>query len=159
MVTRRLEALWRQLEDHPDLLATRSEWASLLGDDIGIATKWLIATRERATSWECGLPGTEGCFRKVVEHSPERIVAVCPEGRCERVDLTREQLVLLRLDLKRLAKALCSAVGIDADDACFLNSDGGNQPAVRLGKRRFGITEAAFYFFRAAIFRLSTTVA
>ena len=153
MKTRRLDQLCREIGDHPDLLATREEWVALLGDDFDVGSPLLIATRELATTWPCGLPGAEGCSRQVIHHAAARIVAVCPEDRCDKVRVEREQLILRRLDLGRLARHIGASLDMDAKGIAAFDDAGtvGGQPTtLRLGARPFGAQDVAFYLTRNA---------
>jgi hypothetical protein len=151
MISRSPDQLWREIGSHPDLLATRDEWALLLGDDFELCSRLLVATRELTTAWACGLPGAAGCFRQVVQHAPDRIVAVCTEGRCDKVQVERPRLILHRLDLARLARRICGAVGMGTKDVATFENDGasGRQPTtLRLGALPFGAENVPFYFVR-----------
>jgi len=146
------EQLWQQVGHHPDLLATTREWEQLLGADFAVGSQLLVTTQEIASAWECGLPGTQGCCRQIVEHARDRLVAVCPERRCDKVSVDRALLILRRLDLKRLAQELASVVGLDRTDVRAVESGvlgRAQPPAHRLGSRRFGAETVAFYFTRS----------
>lgn len=146
-----IEHFWHEIQSHPDLLATRHEWARLLGSAFDSCERFLVPTRELATSWECGLSGKVGCFRQVIEHARDRIVAVCTDGQCAKVSLRREELILHRLDIMRVARELCNAIGMDGRDVRAVEGETGpaGQPyALRLGSRMFGGESVAFYFTR-----------
>jgi hypothetical protein len=65
----------------------------------------------------CPRPGGDGCPRVVVNHGNGRIVAVCgdPEGQCESVELTLEDIVVHELDVGGLASALCRLLNCEPD--------------------------------------------
>ena len=65
----------------------------------------------------CPSPGGDGCPRRVVNHGDGRIVAVCgdPEGQCESVELTLEDIVVHELDVGGLASALCRLLNCEPD--------------------------------------------
>jgi len=50
MTGRKPDLLWQQLEDHPDLIATRREWEQLLGANLTFASRYLKATGKIAST-------------------------------------------------------------------------------------------------------------
>ncbi len=152
MTGRKPDLLWRQLEDHPDLIATRREWEQLLGADLTFASRYLKSTGKIASTWVCGR-NQPGCFRQVIQHAPDRIVAVCPERRCDKVQVQRDALRLQRLELKRLVKDICVAIGLDGKEVEAFGGGakvGGQPSTLRLGARTFGVEDVVFYFARDA---------
>ena len=153
MTRTRLERLWSLVADHPDLLATRAEWKDSLETDYPVAARHLVATREISKNWVCGRPGTPGCFRRVIEHGRDHLVAVCPEGRCDRIPLQRADVVLHRLDLRSLCQELCLALRLDQGQIEAIGDDrAGSAPAsYRLGVSTINGRGIALYFTRRTL--------
>jgi hypothetical protein len=152
MTGRKPDLLWQQLEDHPDLIATRREWEQLLGANLTFASRYLKATGKIASTWVCGR-NHPGCFRQVIQHAPDRIVAICPERRCDKVQVQRKALRLQRLELKRLVNDICVAIGLNGKEVEAFGGGAkiGDQPStLRLGGRTFGVDDVVFYFARDA---------
>lgn len=142
--------MWSLVADHPDLLATRAEWEESLDVDYPVAARHIVATREISKTWACGRPGTDGCFRRVIEHGRDRLVGVCPVGRCDRIPLQRADVVLHRLDLRSLCREMCLALGLDQGRLEAVGDDpAGSSPAsYRLGACTIDGRGIALYFTR-----------
>ncbi|TVQ88232.1 MAG: hypothetical protein EA397_17240 [Deltaproteobacteria bacterium] len=99
MMSRPLDPLWRLLDEQADPAHPVEGWRRALGDAFEVAEPWLRAAQGRATTWPCGLPGGVGCLRRVVEHAPDHVVAVCGDEppRCSRVEVARTDLALRRI--------------------------------------------------------------
>ena len=148
-----LDRLWSLIADHPDLLATRAEWKESLDADYPLASIHLVATQEISKTWVCGRPGTSGCYRRVIEHSHDHLVAVCPEGRCDRVPLDRADVVLHRLDLRSLCRELCLALHLNHRKIEVIDDDRvGSSPSLyRLGIFTINGRGIAIYFTRRTL--------
>jgi len=148
-----LDRLWSLIADHPDLLATRAEWKESLDADYPLASIHLVATQEISKTWVCGRPGTSGCYRRVIEHSRDHLVAVCPEGRCDRVPLDRADVVLHRLDLRSLCRELCLALHLNHRKIEVIDDDRvGSSPSLyRLGIFTINGRGIAIYFTRRTL--------
>jgi hypothetical protein len=109
-----LDALWLVLREqaaprHPD-----SMWRSLLGDAYPAVSGLLQTVRGRAGHWHCGVQDGLGCARRVIEHAPDDLVAVCGDEppRCDRVVVERAQLALRALDLLAVAGVIAATSGL-----------------------------------------------
>lgn len=116
-MTRKADPLWRLLAERPRTSGTLADWRELLGEAFDLVQPLLRPTGDYARTWTCGERGRVGCHRQVHDHGDE-VVAVCGEQphECGRVTLTRQDLVLYRVDPKQLGRALLkSVVGFEAD--------------------------------------------
>jgi len=113
-MSRPLDPLWRLLDEQADPAHPVEGWRRELGEAFDLAEPWLRAARGRATTWPCGLPGGVGCLRRVVEHAPDDVVAVCGDEppRCARVEIARTDLALRRLDLEAVAEVVRDTSGL-----------------------------------------------
>jgi len=113
-MSRPLDPLWRLLDEQADPAHPVEGWRRELGEAFDLAEPWLRAARGRATTWPCGLPGGVGCLRRVVEHAPDDVVAVCGDEppRCARVEIARTDLALRRLDLEAVAEVVHGTSGL-----------------------------------------------
>lgn len=100
MSTADLLRVWRRVETLPVPSFVEAEWRELLGEDYGTIRTYLQPERELASGYRCPDPVHDGCPRRVVQHSPTDIVAVCgnPSPLCETVRLSREALIVWSLD-------------------------------------------------------------
>lgn len=153
--SRQTPRLWEELRSHPDLLALDVEWQRSLGDDYDLARRFLKLTRKRSSSWPCGEDGRWGCARRIVEHTPGDIVAVCgdSEGRCPTVSITASERALYRLDWRSIAESVAGPLGIRVEEVALVGGadERGWQRGdfVRLGVAPFGRTLVACYLTRA----------
>lgn len=111
-----MHALWRILEREAVLAGVEAQWRLWLGETLDAVRPFLKPEQELATSYPCERePDT--CARRVVHHGPDDIVAVCgmdvPE--CERMPLTRADVVVHALALPRLLAQVGDAVGCSGD--------------------------------------------
>ena len=113
-MSRPLDPLWRLLDEQADPAHPVEGWRRELGDAFEMVEPWLRVARGRATTWPCGLPGGVGCLRRVVEHAPDEVVAVCGDEppRCARVEIARTDLALRRLDLEAVAEVVRGTSGL-----------------------------------------------
>lgn len=113
-MSRPLDPLWRLLDEQADPAHPVEGWRRELGEAFDLAEPWLRAARGRATTWPCGLTGGVGCLRRVVEHAPDHVVAVCGDEppRCARVEIARTDLALRRLDLEAVAEVVRDTSGL-----------------------------------------------
>ncbi len=105
------ERLWRALESVPGLTTSKMEWESLLGREFPLLEPLLRPTGQIAASHPCPDPAKPGSRHKVVEHGPDDIVSVCPEG-CPTVSLRRSDILIYEVNLPRLAGAVAAAFEI-----------------------------------------------
>jgi hypothetical protein len=113
---RRLHKLWRALEALPGLAAERLEWRRLLGDEWLIVEPLFRQTGAVVDRVWCPSPGGPDCPRRVIQHDDDRIVGVCGDAprSCDTIPLTLEDIVVLELDVRRLAQALAAPLGLKA---------------------------------------------
>jgi hypothetical protein len=112
---RPLRRLWPALEALPGLAAVTEEWKDRFGEDFDAGRDLLRLTNRRAEAYPCPSPGGVGCPRRVVDHGDGRIVAVCGDGpkRCDRLVLTKRDIVIHELDARKLCVATAVAFGVD----------------------------------------------
>jgi hypothetical protein len=109
---------WRRIEALPISAGVDEEWTAWLGDDLPVIKPYLRTEQQPAASYPCPSPAHENCPRRVIEHGPDDIVAVCGNvpRRCEPLNLTRQQLVVRSLKTKEwiaaIAKELRAANGL-----------------------------------------------
>ncbi len=111
--------LWRSLQPSGACSGVRLAWKEALGKAFPSLWPFLSPRRELAASFPCPYPGPDGCPRAVVCHANGEIVAVCRSNvaACERVALTKADLVVYSLDLDLLARVLREALGLEKRDA------------------------------------------
>lgn len=105
-----LSRFWSSLERVPDLAQVAGGWQMLLGDQCA-AGRFLLPTKGIAKSIQCSVPG-RNCVHEV-RLWKRQYLAVCPYG-CDTTTLTRDQIIIHRLDVARLAKELAGALGLEA---------------------------------------------
>ncbi len=108
--------LWQYLEDLPGQCAPWCEWESHIGNWPGFSgfqKRYLQLTKDRATAVECRTNCSFGCPRKVVEHSPDDIVAVCPEQEGKPYSLNAKDILVYSIKRNTFHKDLCSNLGIE----------------------------------------------
>lgn len=112
---RRLCRLWPALEALPGLAAVRQEWQDRFGDDFDAGRDLLRLTNRRAEAYPCPSPGGVGCPRHIVDHGDGRFVAVCGDHpkRCDRLELTKPEIAIYELDVRKLCAAAAVAFGVD----------------------------------------------
>ena len=112
-----IKRFWRSLPSIPGAATSRFEWQALLGEEWSATAPLLRATGALVARVRCPSPGGDGCPRRVVRHRDGRIVAVCgdPEGQCDTINLTLDDIVVHELDLVKLADALCRLLGLDLE--------------------------------------------
>lgn len=120
---RALEPLWRVLREQADPRHSETGWRDELGDGYPLVASWLKVSRGSARTWPCGLAGSTGCARRIVEHGYDDLVAVCGDEppRCDKVRIPRSEAGLRRLDLLRFAEALLAGAGLQVSS---LTTDG-----------------------------------
>ena len=107
---------WQALEQLVGLSAVKAEWSCLLGGELEWAAgaKLLVASGALATVYPRE-PGKSPSLLPydVVMHGDDDYVGVCPHG-WGTVRLTREQLMLWELDVRRLGKEIAGALSVSA---------------------------------------------
>lgn len=79
-------------------------------------SRFFRPTGRIANAFPCPYPSGEGCPRRVVDHGANEFVAVCGESpaRCDRVSITRADLLVQRLDLPRLCKEIATCLCLES---------------------------------------------
>jgi hypothetical protein len=105
--------LWSALEALPSGEGVTAAWRRELGDEFGAAAPLLTPTGKLARSYPCPARPQCGCEHRVVSHASGRIVAVCrcADGDgCERIVLEPREVMMLRLDVRRLGGEVARAL-------------------------------------------------
>ena len=108
--------LWQYLEDLPGQAAPLVEWHQHLDGWPGFQDfhrRYLQLTKDPATAVECRTDCGLGCPRKVVTHTPNNIVAVCPEQEEKPYSLIAEDILVYSIKRNTFHKDLCSNLGIE----------------------------------------------
>jgi hypothetical protein len=107
---------WKTLSLIRGGATSRYDWAYLLQDEWPTIAPVLRPTGTEASRIACPSPGGEHCPRRVRRWKGS-IVAVCsdPNFACEDVELTREDLAVLEVDVSRLADSLCHLLNCEPD--------------------------------------------
>jgi len=111
-----MHALWRTLEREAVLAGVEAQWRLWLGETLDAVRPFLKPEQELATSYPCERqPDT--CVRRVVHHGPDDIVAVCGlnVAECERLPLSRAEVVVHALALPSLLAQVSDALGCSGD--------------------------------------------
>lgn len=112
---RPLEGLSDALREVPDVSTTAASWQGLVGEAWGLVEPCLKRTKELAQGWPCGARGggSWGCTRALVEHARNDIEAVCEEGSCPTVRVSRDDAIRRTLDLVQLAERIAPGFHLD----------------------------------------------
>lgn len=104
----KLNMLWPALEAIPGAEAVIAEWQLRLADDLE-SVRSLLRPADKTAG---GYPAlaNEGLPYRIVQHGPDDFVAVPPEGG-DVVELTRMDVLIYRLDHRKLAKEIALAFG------------------------------------------------
>ena len=102
----------RCLESFAQLGATLSDWRRGSGDEFGTLEPLLVPTDRLATRWR--VPGRS--LMRVVEHAPDRAVAICDEDTHDEIPLSRSDRVMHRVHEGRLCSRLCQSLGLHASN-------------------------------------------
>jgi hypothetical protein len=103
--------LWSAIERLPDLAAVPGEWRSLLGSEYELVGRFLLPTQRIALSGKSTAPG-RNCVHEFRPWKGEYL-SVCPDG-CETVTLSRDEVVVHRLDVAALGREIAEAMGLEA---------------------------------------------
>jgi len=102
---------WELLEDAGGAAYAATEWTRLLGDEHAAVAPFLRPAGRPLTALPCDRTRKGfACAYRVVEVGEDRYAAVCDDGRCERRDLKKADVVGLCLDLPKLGAALATAL-------------------------------------------------
>jgi hypothetical protein len=102
--------LWSSLEDVAGLVAVRAEWQNRFACDFNAASPLLLPTDDYAESY----PDFDDPFAhyRVVRHNGDDIVGVHSNDG-SLIKLTKPELLIYRLDIKRLSKKIAAAFRFD----------------------------------------------
>jgi hypothetical protein len=111
-----MRQFWKTLRLIPGSATSSYDWAHLLQDEWHTVAPFLRSTGTEASRITCPSPGGEFCPRHIRRWKGS-IVGVCsdPEIACGDVELTREDLAVLEVDVGRLAGSLCRLLNCDLD--------------------------------------------
>lgn len=109
-MSRPLRTFWSALERVPDLAGVLCEWRLLLGDDHDAIVRFLIPTKRVAGSIGFSASGRT-CIHEIRKFKGEYL-AVCPDG-CPTATLTRDEVVVHRIDVAALSREIAVALGIE----------------------------------------------
>ena len=114
MSTSNVERFFRALELLPSLAAVRAEWETLVGEEYPHIKGFLRPRNEAALSYPCSRIPPCGCQHAVIKHADDDIVAVCQcnPPDCDTVTLTRQQVIVYEVDIRRLSEAVVEALGL-----------------------------------------------
>jgi hypothetical protein len=100
---------WELLEDAGGAHLTEAHWFRLARAEFEVLQPFLSPSREPLSEIPCdrSLRGF-ACAYSVMETGENRFVALCEEGRCERRELTRRDVVGWSWDTQKLGSALAS---------------------------------------------------
>jgi len=106
-----LPRLCSSLDDLSGPATDRRDWVDRLGDEWPAVQHMLRSTGALASSVDCPSPGGDGCPRRVVELKSGVYRAVCGNmpADCPPLDLTRDDVAILKLDRHILADELARA--------------------------------------------------
>ncbi len=90
----------------------RCVWQKELGADFEKAARFIRPTAQTVA----GFPCDEGCLRRIIDHGDGEIVAVCGDmpARCDRLRLTRADIVVYEVDLRKLCGEVAATLGLDS---------------------------------------------
>lgn len=126
-----LPRFWKALDELPAAATDTFDWRQRLGSEFDSARRFLYGTGAVAGSIDCPSPGGDGCPRSVVKLPSGGLRAVCRSsaGRCDPVDLRRDDVAILALDRAVLAAGLGQALEISSVELKVRA-----QPVVSLGR-------------------------
>lgn len=115
MRTKDRNSIWSQCEATVGLAAVMSEWEMRARDDFPGARAFLRPIQQYAGTLPCTRTPSCGCYHEVVDSGGGHLEAACrcEFNMCESFAVTREDLAVYEIDLRRLSRALCEAVGLE----------------------------------------------
>ncbi len=111
---RTLSRLWRSLETLPGLAAIAAYWEEYCGPDVSLVRPHLRLTDKEGSHYPCPDPWIGVCPRRIVDYGNGEYAALCgdPYQRCERVPLTRKDVLVQELDLASFSRVLAEPLGV-----------------------------------------------
>ncbi|MHB9038977.1 MAG: hypothetical protein ACYC64_20250 [Armatimonadota bacterium] len=99
--------------------AVVAEWRQLAGDEYEAAKVFLRPMQELARSYPCTRSYPCGCCHRVVIHNDDDIVAVCTceDQDCDRIRLTKSDIVPYELDRQALYRAMAKSMPLEVKGA------------------------------------------
>lgn len=110
----KLDRFWTLLDELPRAAAARYDWKMELGLEYHVAGYFLKSSGKRALAVSCPQLSGDGCPRRIMETETGDIRAVCDslDTRCDALDLTREDAIVMTLDKQALASRIGKAFGL-----------------------------------------------
>lgn len=110
----RMTTFWNAIEDLIGAATSQREWAEMLGPEWAAATTLLRTTDKTAEDLVCRKGCVDGCMRRVVRLTDGRLRAECgnPSPICESAFLDDDEVKILALDARKLAKAVRRALNL-----------------------------------------------
>ena len=108
----RLTRFWRTLEELNGAATSQREWVEILGEEFAPAAVHFRPSGQRAEALVCPRASENGCMREVVKLIDGRLRAECGDmpRRCDHVDLEKDDVAILEVDHRKLAKAIGRAL-------------------------------------------------
>ena len=106
---------WHYLEELPEQEAAWREWQCNLANWHRFNTfyTYYLRVEGRRVKWlNCTELCEHDCPRRIIEHSPSNITAVCPLEEAEPVQLKFKDILIYSLRREALHQALCSSLNI-----------------------------------------------
>lgn len=110
----KLDRFWTLLDELSRTSAARHDWKTELGHEYDVAQHFLKSSGRRALAVSCPQLSGDGCPRRIMETETGGIRAVCDslDNRCDALDLTREDAIVMTLDRPALASRIGKALGL-----------------------------------------------
>ena len=106
---------WNYLEELPEQEAAWREWQCNLASwhrFNTFYTHFLRVEGHRVKLLNCPTPCEQGYPRQVIENSPSNIVAVCPQGKTDPIQLKFRDILIYSIRQEALHQALCASLNI-----------------------------------------------
>lgn len=115
----RTSRFWKALDEFAGAAAPQIEWVRHLGDQWAPGAALLRPSGRVAEELACRKASEAGCTRRIVTLTDGRRRAECGDvpKRCDSHPVTKEEIAVLEVDVRKLAKALVGAFDLqDAPD-------------------------------------------
>lgn len=111
---KKLEHLWKAIEDIPGLLAIRAAWRNASRADFGLIAASLQPTAKFSGTYPCPYPNGHSCPRRIVNYGDDEVAAICqdPHRICPDLSLSVKDALLYELDLFGFIKPVLEAAGV-----------------------------------------------
>ncbi|QDU33029.1 hypothetical protein KS4_10700 [Poriferisphaera corsica] len=100
-----MKAFWQLCESRSRRIAVYKEWVDVGGDDWELVRQLILPTSCLAASYPNPKPHRERM--KIVRYPSDKLVAIDPDDRKNRIELTQQDIIFHKLDLYKLRKLLC----------------------------------------------------